>query len=593
MQEDNYTAQNSSMRNFLRLFNQYVKPYWFWMVMGAALTFLTTATTLPLPWIIKYLIDDVLLGGQSEKLIIVFLMILGVMAATRVVMMIHQYVITFLAQRVKFHIRHSLVGHLHRLSMSYYDRIQTGKLMSRIISDGYVIQEMLGSGMVNIFTDFLSLTVILVLLFNIHWKLTLITVVVLPCYAVTHKMFAGKMRNNSRLVRRKTDEVMANLEECISGVRVVKSFVKERYESDNFGKKLSEHFELNMRQNVLGTMWNAIAAFVSGAGAALVLWYGGTLIANGELTLGTLLAFYAYTAYVYSPIVNLISVNVTIQRANAAIDRLFETLDTEPLIRDVPDSVALPQSGGHIRFDNVTFGYSDQAPVLHDITLDITPGMKIGIVGPSGCGKSTLVKLIPRLYDATSGTVSIDGHDVKQLQLFSLRDRVGMVPQESTLFTGTIGDNIRYGKLDATDEEIVAGAKAANIHDFIITLEHGYETRIGEHGIKLSGGQKQRVAIARALLTDPTILLLDDSTSALDSKTEAKIQETLNQLMKDRTSLIIAHRLSSVIACDRIYVLVDGRIVEEGTHEELLQQGRLYSRMYAQQFRREEAVVEV
>lgn len=581
-------SQNTALRNFLRLLNQYVKPYWQWMALATALTFLSTATTLPLPWIIKYLLDDVLIGGDTSKLILVFLMVLGVTMATRLVMMAHQYVIAFLGQRIKFHIRHSLVSHLHRLSMSFFDRTQTGKLMSRIISDGYAIQEMLGSGLINIFTDFLTLVVIIVVLLSIHWKLALITLVVLPCYAVTHLVFAGRMRDTSKLVRRKTDEVMANLEECITGVRVVKSFVKERYESDHFKKKLEEHFQFNMRQNVLGTIWNAIAAFVSGAGAALVLWYGGSLIAGGELTIGILLAFYAYTAYVYSPIVNLISVNVTIQRANAAIDRLFETLDTEPVIRDAVDAVVLPPGGGHVRFEDVGFGYrDDQAPVLQNITIDVETGMKIGVVGPSGSGKSTLVKLIPRLYDAAHGTVSVDGIDVKNLRLSSLRERVAIVPQESTLFTGTIGDNIRYGRVDASDAEVIAMAQAANIHDFIVTLEKKYETRIGEQGIKLSGGQKQRIAIARALLTDPTILILDDCTSALDSKTEAKIQETLNRLMKGRTSFIIAHRLSSVIHCDLIYVLLNGRILEMGTHDELVAMRGMYSRMYAQQFRRE------
>lgn len=580
--------ERTPTHNFVRLLNQYLRPYVFWLFLAAGLTFLTTATTLPLPWIIKYLIDDVLVAGQSDKLINVFLMVLGVMVGTQLVTLSHQYVIAHLSQRVKFHIRHSLVAHLHRLSLSYFDRTQTGKLMSRIISDGYAIQEMLGSGLVNIFTDFLTLIVIMVVLFMIHWKLALITVVVLPCYAITHRLFAGRMRDTSKKVRRKTDEVMMNLEECISGVRVVKSFVKERYESDQFKKKLDTHFELNMQQNVMGTMWNAIAAFISGAGAALVLWYGGILISDGVLTIGTLLAFHAYTAYIYGPIVNLISVNVTVQRANAAIDRLFETLDTPPLIQDRPDAVSLAKGKGHVTLDGVTFGYSDQSPVLRNITLDAEPGMNVGIVGPSGSGKSTLAKLIPRLYDVKQGSISIDGIDVKDLQLSSLRERVGMVPQESTLFTGTIADNIRYGKLDASDEEVVAVAQMANVHEFIVTLEHQYQTRIGEQGVKLSGGQKQRVSIARALLTDPTILILDDCTSALDSQTEAKIQETLNTLMKDRTSFIIAHRLSSVIHCDVIFVLVDGEIVESGNHDALIAKGGLYSRMYSRQYRMEE-----
>ncbi|MBI4553698.1 MAG: ABC transporter ATP-binding protein [Candidatus Latescibacteria bacterium] len=596
MEPEELQARYSSSHNFLRLINRFLKPYWPWILLSTALTFLSTCASLPLPLIIKYLIDDVLVGKRLDKLGLVFVMILGVLVVSRAVSTVLQYVIAYLGQRVKFHIRHEFVIHLHRLSMSYYDRIQTGKLMSRIISDGYAIQEMIGSGMVNIFTDFFTLLVVLGILFQINWRLALITVIVLPCYAVSHEVFAEKMRRTGKQVRRKGDEIMGNLEECISGVRVVKSFVKERYEADQFKKKLGEHFDLNMQLNVLGTMWGAIAGFISGVGAALVLWYGGRLISQDQLTIGMLLAFLAYTGYVYGPIVNLIQVNATIQRVNAAIDRLFETLDTEPLIRDAPNAVILPTEGGrHVRFQDVSFAYSDQAPVLHHITLDVQPGMKVAIVGPSGSGKTTFVNLIPRLYEATSGVVSIDGVDVRKIALQSLRSRIGVVPQETMLFTGMIKDNIRYGRLDATDEEVVDAAKAANIHEFIVSLEHGYETLIGEKGIKLSGGQKQRIAIARALLTDPTILILDDCTSALDSKTEAKIQETLNELMRDRTSVIIAHRLSSVISCDWIYVLIDGRVAEQGMHADLVRQGGLYSRLYEQQFRAagEEAVYEM
>lgn len=571
--------------NFVRLLNTYVKPFWPWLILSAVLTFLTTVATLPLPWIIRYLIDDVIAQKATEKLGYVLLMVLGVTAGSRGIMMAHQYVVTFLGQRVKFHIRHELVAHLHRLSMSYFDQMQTGKLMSRIISDGYAIQAMLSSGMVNIFTDFLTLVVIITVLFFIHPELALITVLVLPCYAITHKAFAGRMQRTSRQVRRKTDEVMGNLEESISGVRVVKSFVNERYESDQFKKKVTEHFKLNMTQNVQGTLWNAIAALVSGIGGALVLWYGGYLIQADELTVGTLLMFYAYTAYVFDPIVNLISINVTIQRANAAIDRLFETMDTVPVIRDIDKAVSLPPGGGHVQFKGVTFGYTETAPVLHDISLVAEPGMKVGIVGPSGSGKSTLVKLIPRLYDVNQGEILIDGHDLRNIELLSVRSRIGMVPQESTLFSATLGENIRYGRLDADDKEVEHVARAANIHDFILTLPEGYNTRLGEHGIKLSGGQKQRIAIARALLTDPQILILDDCTSALDSKTEAKIQATLHQVLEDRTGFIVAHRLSSVSRCDRIYVLDEGRIIEEGSHDELLQMGGMYSRMHARQFR--------
>ena len=570
--------------NFIRLLNTFVKPFWPWLILSTFLTLLTTISTLPLPWIIQYLIDDVI-GNKTGDLMYVLFLTLAVTIGSRGIMMAHQYVVTFLGQCVKFHIRHALVAHLHRLSLSYFDQTQTGKLMSRIISDGYAIQQMLSSGMVNIFTDFLTLIVIITVLFYIHIKLALITILVLPCYAITHKAFAGRMRKTSKKVRRKTDEVMANLEGAISGVRVVKSFVKERYESDQFKKKVTQHFKLNMTQNVQGTLWNAIAALVSGVGGAFVLWYGGYLIQAEELTIGVLLAFYAYTAYVFDPIVNLISINVTIQRANAAIDRLFETLDTEPLIRDEPGAIALPAGGGHVQFEEVTFGYSHLAPILHQISMDVEPGMKVGIVGPSGAGKSTLVKLIPRLYDVNAGGISIDGRDISHLQLSSIRSCIGMVPQESTLFSATLADNIRYGRLDASDEEVEDVARAANIHDFIMTLPDEYNTRLGEQGVKLSGGQKQRLAIARALLTDPQILILDDCTSSLDSQTEAKIQTTLHHVLKDRTGFIVAHRLSSVAPCDRIYVLEAGRIVEQGSHDELLRTGQIYSRMHEQQYR--------
>jgi len=409
---------------------------------------------------------------------------------------------------------------------------------------------------------------------------------VYPIYIANYLIFIGRIKQTSYEVREQREIIYGDLQEKLAGVQVVKSYARERYEVRQFAGETRNLLHLNLRASVLSTALWTLAEFIGAIGTALLIWYGGKLVIEGKLTPGSLIAFYGYIGgYLYQPTLRMIQLNDQIARTNAALWRIFRTLDTKPNVTDKPNAIPLPPIRGDVRYENVWFEYEPGQPVIKGVNLDVKAGEVVALVGPSGSGKTTMVNLLQRHYDVTDGRITIDGYDLRDVQLKSLRRQIGVVIQETMLFNTTIRENIRYGKLDATDEEVEAAARAANIAHVIEAMPRGYDTRLGEDGVKLSGGEKQRIAIARALLADPRILILDEATSALDSETEALIQEALERLMKGRTCFVIAHRLSTIVKADKIVVMEKGVIREMGNHNELLALGGIYASLFHQQFK--------
>ncbi|MCD6166139.1 hypothetical protein B5M50_02550 [candidate division KSB1 bacterium 4484_219] len=572
-----------AMSKFKRL-SIYIKPYWSKMALAMGTTLLLTLTNIPVPLLVKYLVDDVLAKGNWAGLNIVFFGIVLVFLVKGGLSFLLTYLITFLGQRLVLDLRRQIYRHLQRLSLSFYDRERTGKIISRIIDDVDLVQTLISNYIITIFTDVVTLGVILFIIFRMNWQLSLVCLSVLPFYVINYRMFIQKIKSASQRTREKMDEILGNLGEKLTGVSVIKAFGKEEHEIRLFQEQNLERFGLRMRQGVLNIYLSSTAGLISGLGTALALSFGGYQVFQGALTVGGLMAFYSYIGFLYNPAVRLSEVNSMIQQGVVSLNRIFEILDTMPDVEDKA-SVILPRIKGRVQFKNVYFGYSPDQFILKNINLDVHPGQLIALVGHTGSGKTTIVNLIPRFYDPILGSVLVDGYDIRKVQLNSLRQQIGIVLQESVLFDGTIADNIRYGKLTATQEEIEKAAKTANIHDFIVSLPEGYQTKVGKDGLKLSVGEKQRIAIARAVIADPAILIMDEATSSLDSESEAQIQEALQRIMKERTSFVIAHRLSTIIEADLIVVMDNGEIVEMGTHSELLAKGGLYSKYYEEQFK--------
>ncbi len=566
----------------------YLRPYW-WMEVGMFVCMgIGVALTLVDPLVIKVLIDNVIVERNIGLLNVVMLALLGVYVIRSLFTIITAYLFNFVGQRILFDIRNQLFQHLERLHMGFYHRTKVGEVVSRVNSDVESLQGIVTTTFVSLITDLLTVIAILAVVLFLDWKLTLVSLSIFPIFAVSIAYFGRRIRRKSREVREKVADILHFFQETISGMKLVQSFVGEKYEARRHLRKGKELINLRINLGMFGALANSSAGFFVALGPALVLWYGGYRAMEGALTIGGLVAFYTFIGKLFNPVFRLAQLNVTVQTALASIDRIFEFLDIEPEIRDAPEAVSLADVNGEVSFRNVGFSYKPGEPILHDVSFDVRKGQDVAIVGPSGVGKTTIINLVCRFYDPTSGFITLDGRDIRDIKVTHLRRQIGIVSQETFLFNTSIGDNLRYGNRRATDDEISEATRKARIHDFIESLPEGYGTLVGDRGVRLSGGERQRIAIARAILKDPKILILDEATSSLDSQSEKMIQRALEPLMRDRTTITIAHRLSTVVNADTILVLNDGRIIERGTHEELLELGGLYKTLWVEQVRKKE-----
>jgi ATP-binding cassette subfamily B protein len=542
------------------------------------------------PLFAKWIIDDAI-PQHSMSLVAFYVGGMAVSAISSGVIGVYQgYLNSLVGEGIMRDIRTTLVAHLHHMPLSFFTGTKTGEIMNRVSSDVDNIDNVVTGTLVSIVTNIATMVTTVVTIFILDWRLALVSLAIIPLMIVPLSPVGRRMYDIRKLTRRKRDEIESITQETlsISGITLIKSFVREPFERARFYRTGTELMDLEIRLAMVGRWFMASINAMIIIGPALVWLAGAWLAINGGVTVGTIVAFVGYLGRLYTPASSLAGVQVQIVSALAVFERIFNYLDMKPEGEEKPNAIELKNVNGDVRFDDVYFNYSEDRTALDGVSFHIEPGQMAAFVGPSGAGKTTITQLVPRFYDPQRGTVRIDGIDVRDVTLASLRENIGIVTQETYLFHDTIAANLRYARQDATDEEMIAAAKAANIHDFIVRQPLGYETVVGERGHKLSGGERQRLAIARVLLKNPCILILDEATSALDSNNEALIQAALVPLMQGRTSLVIAHRLSTILNADVIFVVEHGRIVESGTHHELLAREGAYAQLYLTQFRERE-----
>lgn len=572
------------MKNYMRLL-AYIKPYTRRLALAVVCIIMAAGANLYLPWIIKDMIDDVLMSKDMVMLNLIAVGILVVMFTRGVFYYGQSYLVSYVGQRVIIDVRSVLFRKFQRMPLSYYDKQQTGTVMSYITNDVAVMQSAIVDNLIELVTESSILIGSLAMMVYLDWKLSLLTLMTIPLVGFAMKVFGRKLKSSSTVIQERVAEITSLLQESISAIRVVKSFVRESYEIKRFEEQNWRNFQAAMKNVKLSSLLTPTVEFLAAIAVTFIVWFGGYEVVNGVITAGELVAFLTYAVNLANPVKRLSRVYAAIQKAMAAADRVFDIMDLEEKITDVPGAKPLPPIKGKVEFKDITFSYKEGQPALQHISLKAEPGQMIALVGPSGSGKSTIANLIPRFYDVDSGVITIDDHDIRQVTADSLREQIGLVPQETMLFSTSVMENIRYGRLEATDEEVIEAAKAANAEEFIKELPEGYDTKLGERGLNLSGGQRQRLAIARAILKNPRVLILDEATSALDTESEKIVQDALDNLMVGRTSFVIAHRLSTIFNADQIFVVENGHLREHGTHEELLAAGGLYSNLYNIQFR--------
>lgn len=576
------------MTLYLRILS-YIKPYMHRLLFAMVCTIMAAAGNLYIPWIIKDMIDEVLADKNGTMLNWIAASIIAIFIVRGLFWYGQNYLMSYVGQSVIIDIRAAVFKKLQRLSVSFYDKNKTGTIMSYVTNDVNALQSAMVENTIEMITEGFILIGSGVAMIYLDWRLTLFTVCTFPVVLWFMEFFGKKIRKTGGRIQECTADITSVLQESVASARVIKSFVREDYEVDRFDVENRANFRANMKNAQLMATLTPVVELVAAIGVTMIIWYGGNNVINGTITAGSLVAFLTYAVNISNPIKRLTRVIGNIQKALAAAQRVFMIIDMPEEIAESKDAKQLPEVSGKVEFQNVSFAYNDKGNVITDLSFSVKPGEVIAIVGPSGAGKSTIANLLPRFYDVNKGDIKIDGHSVREVTLDSLREQVGIVPQETMLFNGSVYNNILYGRLDATKEEIEAAAKAANAHDFIMQLTDGYETKLGDRGVNLSGGQRQRIAIARAILKNPRILILDEATSALDTESERVVQEALDRLMVGRTSFVIAHRLSTVKNADKILVLEKGNLVESGTHDELLALDGLYAHLYKIQYRNKEA----
>lgn len=576
----------------IRRYMQFVRPYKWYIVATMIIGIIKFAIPLLIPLLLKYVVDEIIgntklpMSAKVERLwwaiaamLVIFIIIRPIVEYYR------QYFAQWTASKVLYDIRNRLFTHMQKLSFTYYSNHRTGEIISRVINDVEQTKDFIITGLMNLWLDMTTIIIALIIMIKMDIKLTIISISTLPLYAFSVKYFFGRLRQRTRMRSQALAELQAYLHERVQGMPVMKSFAIEEEEQKRFSKQ-NNNF---LTKALMHTSWNAksfsVVNTVTDIAPIIVIGYAGYQVLLGHITVGTMVAFVGYIDRLYSPLRRLVNSSTTLTQSFASMDRMFEFLDETYDIVDAPNAVDCKEVKGDIVFENVTFAYSkNEPPVLRDISFSVKAGETIALVGMSGGGKSTLVSLIPRFYDVTEGRILLDGVDIRDIRVRSLRDKIGIVFQDSFLFSDSVKENILLGEPDATDEEVIAAAKAANAHDFIMNLPDGYDTKVGERGIKLSGGQKQRIAIARVFLKNPPLLIFDEATSALDLESEHYIQEALERLAKNRTTFIVAHRLSTITHADRIFLIEDGMVVESGTHDELMaKKGQYYHLFTIQQ----------
>ncbi|WP_313017746.1 ABC transporter ATP-binding protein [Macrococcoides bohemicum] len=573
----------------IKRYMQFVKPYWMLIILTIVIGILKFGIPLMIPLLIKYVIDDVISNGAmtiEEKksalmnVILIFGFIFVVIRPP--VEYYRQYLAQWTSNKILYDIRKKLYKHLQALSVRFYSNNKVGEVISRVINDVESTKDFIVTGLMNVWLDLVTIIIALAIMFTMDVKLTLISLIVFPFYMFSIYYFFGNLRKLTRARSQSLAEVQGFLHERVQGMTVIKTFAIEEEENERFNKR-NKNF---LKKATDHTKWNAksfaVINTITDIGPLLVVGFGAYLVIEGDLTVGSLAAFIAYLDRLYGPLRRLVSSSTTLTQSLASMDRMFQLFDEPYDVKDEPHARDIKVQHGDITFKNVGFKYNENdEEVLHHVNLDINSGETVAFVGMSGGGKSTMISLIPRFYDVTSGEIEIDHVPLKDYSIESLRTQIGMVMQDNILFSESIRENILLGKPNATEEEMIYAAKLANAHDFIMSLPDGYDTEVGERGVKLSGGQKQRVAISRVFLKNPPILILDEATSALDLESEAVIQEALETLSKDRTTVIVAHRLSTITHADKIVVIQNGEIVEIGTHQELMNNRSHYYNLYS------------